>query len=39
MPTCPSSYGTAPGHGWIRVGDGWVPADHPLAVNGTCKAP
>ncbi|HWB15650.1 MAG TPA: hypothetical protein VG538_04520 [Vicinamibacterales bacterium] len=39
MPTCPASYGTAPGHGWIRVGDGWVPPDHPLAANGVCKAP
>jgi hypothetical protein len=39
MPTCPASDGTAPGHGWIRVGDGWVPPDHPLAVNGVCKAP
>ncbi len=23
----------APGPGWVRVGDGWVPPDHPLAAS------
>jgi hypothetical protein len=36
LPYC--SFGGSPVPGWIYVSGGWVPADHPLAVLGTCRS-
>lgn len=37
LPTCASSVG-APQPGWVKVGNDWVPPDHPKAATGSCKA-
>jgi hypothetical protein len=39
LPACAAGLQPAsPVRGWVRVGSGWVPPDHPLAAQATCQS-